>query len=40
VLAELAKEGVEPVVKYSFPRGAFAYVNSDEIGGIMFELFV
>jgi len=40
ILAELAKEGIEPVFHQSLPhRGtAFAYVNSDKVGGVIFEL--
>jgi methylmalonyl-CoA/ethylmalonyl-CoA epimerase len=35
--AELAKEGIEPV--WHLPgMPVFAYVNSDNIGGVMFEL--
>lgn len=40
MLAELAKEGIEPIFHKGYPdRGAaFAYLNSDKIGGVMFEL--
>jgi len=40
MLAELAKEGIEPVFHKGYPgRGvAFAYLNSDKVGGVMFEL--
>jgi methylmalonyl-CoA/ethylmalonyl-CoA epimerase len=40
MLAELAKEGIEPVFYKAYPdAGAvFAYLNSDKIGGVMFEL--
>jgi len=40
ILAELAKEGIEPVFHKGYPgRGtAFAYLNSDKIGGVIFEL--
>ena len=39
-LAELAKEGIQPVMYQRFPDfgTAFAYLNSDKIGGVMFEL--
>jgi len=40
MLAELAKEGIHPVWQHSYPElgTAFAYVNSDKVGGVMFEL--
>lgn len=38
MLAELAGEGIEPVMYHSDPQFALAYVNSDRIGGVMFEL--
>jgi methylmalonyl-CoA/ethylmalonyl-CoA epimerase len=40
MLAELAKEGIEPVFYKAYPDAgaAFAYLNSDKIGGVMFEL--
>ena len=40
ILAELAKDGIEPVFHHSFPEMgvAFAYLNSDKIGGVMLEL--
>jgi len=40
ILAELAKEGIEPVFYHSFPDLgiAFAYLNTDRIGGVIFEL--
>ena len=34
--AELAKEGIEPVWHRGVP--VFAYLNTDKIGGVMFEL--
>ncbi|MCX5999704.1 MAG: VOC family protein [Chloroflexi bacterium] len=39
-LAELAKGGIEPVWKHNYVRAgvSFAYLNSDQIGGAMFEL--
>jgi methylmalonyl-CoA epimerase len=40
ILAELAKEGIEPVFHKSYPELgiAFAYLNTDRIGGVIFEL--
>ena len=38
MLATLAKEGIEPVFSSNTSRVAFAYLNSDKIGGVMFEL--
>lgn len=40
MLAELAKEGIEPVFHKSYPDLgiAFAYLNTDRIGGAIFEL--
>jgi methylmalonyl-CoA/ethylmalonyl-CoA epimerase len=40
MLAELAKEGIQPVFRKGYPdRGiAFTYLNSDKIGGVIFEL--
>lgn len=40
VLAELAKDGIEPVFHHSYPEVgiSFAYLNTDRIGGVMFEL--
>lgn len=39
-LPELAKEGIYPVFHQRVAPGvAFAYINSDKIGGVMFELF-
>ena len=40
-LAELAKEGIEPVFYQFLPEygTAFAYIDSDQVGGVMFELF-
>ena len=40
-LAELAKEGIHPIFHQHLPDlgTAFAYLNSDKIGGVMFELF-
>jgi catechol 2,3-dioxygenase-like lactoylglutathione lyase family enzyme len=39
-LAELAKEGIEPVFQHSYPEIgiSFAYLNTDKIGGVMIEL--
>ena len=40
MLAELAKEGIYPIYHQRVSPGvAFAYVNSDKVGGVMFELF-
>jgi methylmalonyl-CoA/ethylmalonyl-CoA epimerase len=40
MLAELAKEGIEPVFHQSLPQFgvSWAYLNSDKIGGVMLEL--
>lgn len=40
MLAELAKEGIEPVFHHSYPEFgiSFAYLNTDKIGGVIFEL--
>jgi 4-hydroxyphenylpyruvate dioxygenase-like putative hemolysin len=40
ILAELAKEGITPIFHHSFLNLgiAFAYLNTDKIGGVMFEL--
>lgn len=40
ILAELAKDGIEPVFHHSYPEVgiSFAYLNTDRIGGVMFEL--
>ena len=42
MLAELAKEGIEPVFRAQLSWGDFeveaVYLNTDRIGGVMFEL--
>jgi len=40
MLAELAKVGIRPVFHKSYPYAntAFAYLNTDKIGGVIFEL--
>jgi len=40
MLVELAKEGIRPIFYQSLPYIgiAFAYLNSDKIGGVIFEL--
>jgi len=40
MLAKLAKEGIEPTFHKSYPELgiAFAYLNTDRIGGVIFEL--
>ena len=40
MLAELAKEGIEPIYAQSYPEFGvdFAYVDSDQVGGVVFEL--
>lgn len=40
MLAELAKEGIEPVFHQSLPQFgvSWAYLNSDKVGGVMLEL--
>ncbi len=37
-LTELAKDGIEPVFHHDLGFAAFAYVNSDRIGGVIIEL--
>ncbi len=39
-LAELARCGIEPVWKHNYVKAgvSFAYLNTDQIGGAMFEL--
>lgn len=40
ILAEWAKDGIEPVWQHSMPEigVSWAYVNTDRLGGVMFEL--
>ncbi|MBM4462557.1 MAG: hypothetical protein FJ012_04345 [Chloroflexi bacterium] len=38
VLADLARKGIKPVFHHNYGFGAFAYLNTDKIGGVMFEL--
>jgi len=40
MLAELAKEGIEPIWQHSYPEYGidFAYLNTDKVGGVIFEL--
>jgi len=38
MLAELAKEGIEPIFHHNYGFMAFAYLNTDKIGGVIFEL--
>lgn len=40
MLAKLAKQGIEPVFQHSYPEIgiSFAYLDTDKIGGVMFEL--
>jgi methylmalonyl-CoA/ethylmalonyl-CoA epimerase len=40
MLTELAKEGIEPIWHQRLPQFgiAFAYLNTDRIGGVIFEL--
>ena len=40
MLAELAKEGIQPVFRKAYPDVgvAFTYLNTDKIGGVIFEL--
>ena len=39
MLAELAKDGIEPIWQYRYPFGiSFAYLNTDKIGGVILEL--
>ncbi len=40
MLAKLAKQGIEPVFQHSYPEVgiSFAYLDTDKIGGVMFEL--
>jgi methylmalonyl-CoA/ethylmalonyl-CoA epimerase len=37
-LATLTQEGIEPIFHGRFGDGAFAYFNTDKIGGVVFEL--
>ncbi len=41
ILAEWAKEGIDPVWQHSYPEAgiSWAYVNTDLVGGMMTELF-
>jgi len=40
MLVELGRRGIEPIYRKSFPHYgmAFAYVDSDKVGGVLFEL--
>ena len=38
IVAELAKEGIEPIFHHDFGFLSFAYLNTDQIGGVIFEL--
>ena len=40
MLAKLAKQGIKPVFQHSYPEIgiSFAYLDTDKIGGVMFEL--
>jgi len=40
MLASLAKVGIHSIFNWAIPNstGGFAYVNSDKVGGVMFEL--
>jgi methylmalonyl-CoA/ethylmalonyl-CoA epimerase len=38
ILAEWAKEGVEPIFYRNDPETSIAYLNTDRIGGVMIEL--
>jgi len=38
MLAALAKKGIKPIFHHNYGFGAFAYLNTDKIGGVMFEL--
>ena len=38
MLAELAKDGIEPIYQHDFPEMAFAFLSSDRVGGVLFEL--
>ena len=38
MLAELAKEGIEPVFRISSATRNIAFLDNDRIGGVMFEL--
>jgi len=37
-LAHLAEEGIQPIFHGRLPQGAFAYCNTDKIGGVVIEL--
>jgi hypothetical protein len=41
MLAEVAKEGIQPILHRRLPNlgTAFACLNSDKVAGVMFELF-
>ncbi len=38
MLADFAKQGIEPIFYYDTPKVTIAYLNSDKIGGVMIEL--
>ncbi|RLC91631.1 MAG: hypothetical protein DRI39_10040 [Chloroflexi bacterium] len=38
ILAELATEGIEPIFHHDLGFYAYAYLNSDKVGGVIFEL--
>ena len=38
IVAELAKQGIEPIFNLKMPRVSVAYLDSDKIGGVIFEL--
>jgi len=37
-LAALIKEGLEPIAHGKSPQGSFAYLNTDKVGGVVFEI--
>jgi hypothetical protein len=37
-MATLKEEGLEPVFHGKLPHGSFAYLDTDRVGGVVFEL--
>jgi hypothetical protein len=38
MLTKLAKEGIDPLFRVTLPDVALAFLNTDKIGGVQFEL--
>jgi len=38
MLAEFAKDGIEPIFHHNIQGFAFAYLNTDKVGGVIIEL--